>query len=84
MLQLTTATTKANNGKEWKRGREKKGAKHTTTCVRWSSPTQLLSDRSVAYLCEIERDREFSTVYGRMYSTVLLCVYDLKMLCVFA
>ena len=48
--------------------RKTKNQKHTTTCVRWSSPTQLLSDRFVAYLCEIERDREFSTIYGRMYS----------------
>ena len=40
--------------------------KHTTAGVRWSSPTQLLICRLVAYLWESGRDPELSTTYGRM------------------
>ena len=53
-----------------KHQKQKKGQtqKHTAASIRWSSPTQLLISRSEAYLWLIEREAEFSTVYGRMYS----------------
>ena len=41
--------------------------KHATAGIRWSSPTQLLIRRSVAYVWQSGRDAQFSTVYGRMY-----------------
>ena len=41
--------------------------KHTTPGIRWSSPTQLLVWRLLAYLWESGRDPEFSSTYGRMY-----------------
>ena len=44
----------------------KRKKKHTTPGIRWSSPTQLLVRRLVAYLWESGRDPEFSTIYGRM------------------
>ena len=44
-----------------------KEKKHTTLGIRWWSPTQLLVQRSVAYLRESGRDPELSTAYGRMY-----------------
>ena len=45
---------------------KKKSRTHTAASIRWSSPTQLLISRSEAYLWLIEREAEFSTVYGRM------------------
>ena len=48
------------------RNNPKKNQKHTAASIRWSSPTQLLISRSEAYLWLIEREAEFSTVYGRM------------------
>ena len=48
------------------RNNPKKNQKHTAASIRWSSPTQLLTSRSEAYLWLIEREAEFSTVYGRM------------------
>ena len=46
---------------------KKEKKKHTTPGIRWSSPTQLLVRRLVAYLWESGRDPEFSTICGRMY-----------------
>ena len=46
-----------------------KHQKHTTPGIRWSSPTQLLVWRLVAYLGESGRDPELSTISGRMYQT---------------
>ena len=42
---------------------------HATAGIRWSSPTQLLICRSVAYVWQSGRDAQFSTVYGRMYQS---------------
>ncbi|KAH7376914.1 hypothetical protein B0T11DRAFT_24956 [Plectosphaerella cucumerina] len=39
---------------------------HTTPGIRWSSPTQLLIQPSLAYLWESGRDPEFSDGCGRM------------------
>jgi hypothetical protein len=44
-----------------------KNIQHTTLGIRWSSPTQLLIQPSLAYLWESGRDPEFSSGYGRMY-----------------
>ncbi|KAK0750518.1 hypothetical protein B0T18DRAFT_409060 [Schizothecium vesticola] len=45
----------------------KKGQKHTTPGIRWSSPTQLLIRRLLACLWESERDPEFPSTCGRMW-----------------
>ena len=37
----------------------------TAVRIRWSSPTQLLIDRSTGYEVEIGRDRHFSAACGR-------------------
>jgi hypothetical protein len=57
-----------------KKKRKRKGGekdvetkKHTTPGIRWSSPTQLLVWRLLAYLWESGRDPELSSTYGRMY-----------------
>jgi hypothetical protein len=47
------------------------GQKHTTPGIRWSSPTQLLVWRLLAYLWESGRDPELSSTYGRMYQTTV-------------
>ena len=49
-----------------KRGEMRTLKKHTALGIRWSSPTQLLVQRLVAYLWESGRDPEFSSAYGRM------------------
>ena len=45
---------------------QKESKKHTAPGIRWSSPTQLLVRRLVAYLGESGRDPELSTICGRM------------------
>ena len=50
------------NGRGWNQTKE-----HTTPGIRWSSPTQLLIRRYLAYLGESGRDPEFSRCYGRMW-----------------
>jgi hypothetical protein len=48
---------------------QKKGLKqkHTTSGIRWWSPTQLLICRSEAYVWQSGRDAQFSSVCGRMW-----------------
>ncbi len=41
--------------------------KHTTIGIRWWSPTQLLTDRSTAYVWQSGRDAQLFVVCGRMY-----------------
>ena len=51
---------------------EARRQKHTAPGIRWSSPTQLLVWRLLAYLWESGRDPEFSSIYGRMYPASLV------------
>ncbi|KAI0458189.1 hypothetical protein F5B21DRAFT_461740, partial [Xylaria acuta] len=52
--------------------------KRTTPGIRWSSPTQLLIWRSLAYLGQSRRDAEFSRGYGRTWEIRRLsCVMNI-------
>ena len=50
-----------------RKSKKEKEKKHTAAGVRWSSPTQLLICRSIAWFQRSGRDAIFSTAYGRMY-----------------
>ncbi len=45
--------------------------KHTTIGIRWWSPTQLLTDRSTAYVWQSGRDAQLFVVCGRMYQVCI-------------
>lgn len=53
----------------------KKNQKQSTAGIRWWSPTQLLATRFVAYVSVIERERQFSTIYGRLRRTLAVRWY---------
>ena len=57
--------TRANEFKK-KKGLKNTCKKHTTIGIRWWSPTQLLIDRSTAYVWQSGRDAQLFVVYGRM------------------
>ncbi|KAI0460674.1 hypothetical protein F5B21DRAFT_17919 [Xylaria acuta] len=52
--------------KQGKNGKKRR-QKRTTPGIRWSSPTQLLIWRSLAYQWQSRRDAEFSRGYGRTW-----------------
>ena len=52
------------------KGVSKKKKKHTTIGIRWWSPTQLLTDRSEAWLRQSGRDTMFSSVCGCMWKSM--------------
>ena len=60
-----------------KGGRKKK---HTTIGIRWWSPTQLLIDRSTAYVWQSGRDAQLFVVCGRMCKVkvkLIISTFDL-------
>ncbi|KAK5630556.1 hypothetical protein RRF57_006271 [Xylaria bambusicola] len=66
IVKACAARHSTNKAPKKKTGSEnEKKKKRTTPRIRWSSPTQLLIRRSLAYLWGSRRDPEFSGGYGR-------------------
>ena len=62
-------SNKEESAKVEKGKKKEKENRRTTLRIRWSSPTQLLVQPSLAYLWESGRDPEFSSGYGRTWQT---------------